>query len=268
MDDHETHARGNLMDQLTIGLNNSKCGICFITKRYSESKNCVLELTYMHENDIPFIIVMVEDIKPKDLGAVGLLITPKTRLNFYKQDHDFDNIWSNERFLRLTETIQYFIDKYEKEKNFAKINNSRSTINSFTSFETVPEEISKNHALNKQVSNTTSSGSEIASHFLRGNELTIRDLENECYKIVHSSNLRDMLSKDRFSIDNIMFDPAQKLIKDFRRWYKSHNDPKFSKPLIELLLNNSKMENWPSEFTTKELLLKNKEAFLNIKWCK
>ena len=135
MDDHETHARGNLMDQLTIGLNNSKCAICFITKRYSESKNCVLELTYMHENDIPFIIVMVEDIKPKDLGAVGLLITPKTRLNFYKQDHDFGNIWSNERFSRLTETIQYFIDKYEQEKNFAKINNSRSTINSFTSFE-------------------------------------------------------------------------------------------------------------------------------------
>jgi len=76
-----------------------------------------------------------------------------------------------------------------------------------------------------------------------------------------------MLSKDRFSIDDIMFDPAEKLIKDFRKWYKSHNDPKFSKPLIELLLNNSKMENWPSEFTTKELLFKNKEAFLNIK-CK
>ena len=64
---------------------------------------------------------MMEDIKPKDLGAVGLLITPKTRLNFFKQNDDF-NLWSNERFMRLTQAIQYFTGKTSEENSVAAIN--------------------------------------------------------------------------------------------------------------------------------------------------
>ena len=105
MDDHSTDGSGNLMKQIITGLNQSTCAICFITKKYSESKHCITELTYIYQNDIPFIVLMMEDIRPKDLHEVGLMITPKTRLNFSTEQ----NPWSSEKFELLLKSVEAFV---------------------------------------------------------------------------------------------------------------------------------------------------------------
>ena len=78
---------------------------------------------------------------------------------------------------------------------------------------------------------------------------------------------RDRISNSKFSIDDIIEDPKDSQFESFKEWYFYYNSPKFSKELLDLLVKNSKMSNWPVEFSTKELLEQNEHKFKKIK-CK
>ena len=74
LDEQETDASGNLFEQLAKGLNNSKIVLCFITKEYCKSENCISEITYARDNCIPIIVLMMERLNLKEIGSVGFII--------------------------------------------------------------------------------------------------------------------------------------------------------------------------------------------------
>ena len=124
MDEHELKPTGNLYDQLTTGLNNSKYVLCFITKKYSQSKNCKFEIEYasnLNENNENKIIVkMMEDLKMREIGSVGMIINVKTRINMFQQSK-LENIWSGELFELLLKSIQITITEEKDSPNCKKL---------------------------------------------------------------------------------------------------------------------------------------------------
>ena len=93
MDDHELNPSGNLYDQLVTGLKSSKYFLCFITKKYSESKDCKFEIEYASNLNAKIIVIMMEDLQMKEIGSVGWIINVKTRIRMFQQVKS-ENIYS------------------------------------------------------------------------------------------------------------------------------------------------------------------------------
>jgi hypothetical protein len=124
MDEHELKGGTNLYDQITKGLNDTVCLIALVTKKYSKSENCKLEIEYAQSNNIPMIVLMMERIEIKDLGSVGLVINRKTRLNFYKEA-DKTKLWTGELFDSLLKSVEEF---KPKRKSFLKSKHGKCVI--------------------------------------------------------------------------------------------------------------------------------------------
>ena len=77
LDEQETDASGNLFEQLAKGLNNSKIVLCFITREYCKSENCISEITYARDNCIPIIVLMMERL---NLMITSELCDPNTKM--------------------------------------------------------------------------------------------------------------------------------------------------------------------------------------------
>lgn len=116
MDEFELKAGGNLYDQITHGLNESHCLVALVTKKYSKSENCKLEIEYAQTNNIPMIVLMMDRVQIKDIGSVGLVINRKTRLNFYKET-DKLKLWTGELFDSFIQSVNEFIPKKNKKKS-------------------------------------------------------------------------------------------------------------------------------------------------------
>lgn len=96
-------------EQLDTYLSDTKCVLCFITKKYSETDNCKNEIIYARNNKIPIIVLMLEKVSTKDLGEVGSIISLLTRLYFYDKvlkETDFSKIWEGETFDSLIKSIR------------------------------------------------------------------------------------------------------------------------------------------------------------------
>jgi len=74
--------------------------------------------------------------------------------------------------------------------------------------------------------------------------------------------LRKYKIKD-FNIDDICEDPTadKTLVKKLQEYFKNIS---LTDEQVELILNNSKMCNWPEKFKSKRLLERNKEKFKEL----
>ena len=63
-----------LSGQLANAIRNSKIFLCFITKKYSESHNCNLEIEYANTLRKKIMVLMIEPLEIEELDAVGFLI--------------------------------------------------------------------------------------------------------------------------------------------------------------------------------------------------
>ena len=77
-----------------------------------------------------------------------------------------------------------------------------------------------------------------------------------------TKNGRKYKIKD-FNIDDIFEDPTadKTLVKRLQEFFKKKS---FTDEQVELMLNNSKMCNWPEKFKSKRLLERNKEKFKEL----
>ena len=90
-----------LYTEIEKGIRASHVFICFISKDYCESDNCVKELSFAHENRKKILPIMLD----RDMcNGVGFLISNLLRFNSYRAPDAF-NPWSNEHFERLVHTI-------------------------------------------------------------------------------------------------------------------------------------------------------------------
>jgi hypothetical protein len=105
LDDVQLDSR-NLFEQLIQGINDSRLFLCCITKKYSQSDNCIREINYASINKLPLVIVMLEKLNINELGSIGFIIASLTRFNFYNQISN-DNVWSGEIFDSMMKSIQF-----------------------------------------------------------------------------------------------------------------------------------------------------------------
>jgi hypothetical protein len=125
MDDLELDSR-MLYQQLCDGINNSKCFLCLVTKKYSESDNCIREINFatisksklivfvnlisvclffkeMNFKFIaPLIIAMLEELDISKIGSVGFIIASLTRFNYFEEK---DVVWSGRTFENMMKSI-------------------------------------------------------------------------------------------------------------------------------------------------------------------
>jgi hypothetical protein len=89
----------DFLTQLGIinGITNSSVVLCCITKKYTESKNCVREITFADQSSKPLEILMFERLKVNEIGEIGFIIAPIIRHNLYKIPQIF-NEWTGTEF--------------------------------------------------------------------------------------------------------------------------------------------------------------------------
>lgn len=107
MDDLELDNR-MLYEQLCDGIINSKCFLCCITKKYTESDNCIKEINFACLNKTPLVIAMLEDLNISETKSVGFIIAPLTRFNFY-YEKDMSRLWSGNSFDSMVKSIQSIV---------------------------------------------------------------------------------------------------------------------------------------------------------------
>ncbi len=87
------------------GIKNSSVVLCCITKKYTESKTCVREITFADEISKPIEILMFEKLKVGEIGSVGFIIAPIVRHNLYKIPHIF-NEWKGDEFDAILKSVE------------------------------------------------------------------------------------------------------------------------------------------------------------------
>ncbi len=76
-----------------------------ITKKYTESKNCVREITYADQISKPLEILMCEKLKVDEIGEIGFIIAPIVRHNLYKIPQIFRN-WKGPEFDTILKCVK------------------------------------------------------------------------------------------------------------------------------------------------------------------
>ena len=98
-----------LYDQLVNGIKNSKIFLCCITKKYSESFNCIREINYASELRKPFIVLMFEELSINEIGCVGFIITPLLRFNCFMDKTMLYN-WSGPIFESMLKSLNNYLN--------------------------------------------------------------------------------------------------------------------------------------------------------------
>lgn len=84
-DEQTLSTKDVLKPQIAKGISESDFFLCFITKKYAQSENCVKETHYADMLKKHIIPVMLEDIELRDLkGGLAFLLYPTIRINYYK----------------------------------------------------------------------------------------------------------------------------------------------------------------------------------------
>jgi hypothetical protein len=86
------------------GIRNSSVVLCCITKKYTESKNCVREITFADQYSKPLEILMFERLNIDEIGEIGFIIVPIVRHNLYKIPHIF-NDWKGTEFDAILKSV-------------------------------------------------------------------------------------------------------------------------------------------------------------------
>ena len=99
-----------MFKELSESIRNSKIFLCCITKKYSESKNCIKEINYAATLDKKFIVLMWERLQMDDLNEVGFIINPLVRYNCY-QHKEILQSWSGPYFEYLMHNINKLLNR-------------------------------------------------------------------------------------------------------------------------------------------------------------
>ena len=93
------------MKGIMNGIRCSSVVLCCITKKYTESKNCVREITFADQISKPLEILMCEKLKVDEIGEIGFIITPIVRHNLYKIPQIFTN-WKGTEFDTILKCVK------------------------------------------------------------------------------------------------------------------------------------------------------------------
>jgi len=93
-----------LYDQLTEGIKKSTVFLCCVTKKYTESVNCIRELNFASESKKTMIVLMFERLQINEIGSVGFIISPLTRYNCYNDNKIFYT-WSGPIFDSILKSL-------------------------------------------------------------------------------------------------------------------------------------------------------------------
>ena len=90
-----------LTDQLAKAIKMSKIFLCCLTQKYSESKNCKLEINYANDLGKPMLVLAIERPNLDRLGGIGFIISSTVRKNCYKHPET----WFNDDFESIHKSI-------------------------------------------------------------------------------------------------------------------------------------------------------------------
>jgi len=93
------------MTGIINGIRLSSVVLCCINKKYTESKNCVREITFADQISKPLEILMFEKLKVDETGEIGFIIAPIVRHNLYKIPHIFKN-WEGTEFDAILKCVK------------------------------------------------------------------------------------------------------------------------------------------------------------------
>ena len=99
--DRKLNAGNKLYTEIEKGMTESHLIICFISKFYCNSEDCVKELSFAHENKKKILPIMLER---ETSNGVGFLVANILKFYAFKEPDTFEP-WSNQHFEKLTQTI-------------------------------------------------------------------------------------------------------------------------------------------------------------------
>ena len=203
--DEKSLTHESLYNQIASGIKNSSIFLCCVTKKYSESANCEKEITFANELQKPLIVLMMERIELRELGAVGFIISPKTRFMCYKEPEMFNNSSS-----KVFDTI---IKSIKMELNSSNNSNENKKTNFHENFSNKEIIFSKNHKNEIRKMNEF----EFISNIDKNNETYINDLIKTQLKelLIYSSDFQNIKKLPNFKEieDTIHFDSIIKSVK-------------------------------------------------------
>jgi hypothetical protein len=105
--DRDLHAGNKLYTEIEKGMQESNLVICFISKSYCESEDCVKELSFAHEKRKNILPIMLER---EVSNGVGFLLSNILKFYAFKQPDTFEP-WSKDHFNRLSQTVFDLLSK-------------------------------------------------------------------------------------------------------------------------------------------------------------
>lgn len=122
------HNTNNFNKKLKF-LNQSKCMLSLVTKKYCESIECLKEISFASQTNKPLILLMLEDLnmnklETKDSNNNKYHIEPYLKIDLFKQNEN-----KEEMIESMIESIQLNLDKLNKQLQSNSNNNNTSTAN-------------------------------------------------------------------------------------------------------------------------------------------
>jgi len=99
-----------LYEQLVNGIKKSTLFLCCVTKKYTQSDNCIREITFASESKRPIVVLMFQDLPINELGSVGFIIGPLLRHNCFNDINIFHS-WSGDCFNSILKSINSILNK-------------------------------------------------------------------------------------------------------------------------------------------------------------
>lgn len=100
---------GDINDSMAEGVDNCKAIVCFMSDKYSSSKNCKRELTYADTQDKPIVPCMADPKPWKQTGWLGIITAGLLYINF-RDDSNLDDKIDSLASEILTQTGRSWLD--------------------------------------------------------------------------------------------------------------------------------------------------------------
>ena len=122
-DKEKLNSSKSINEQIFEGISESEMFLCFMTRLYSLSENCVDEILYAKNEKKRIIFVMLEYANIEELGGeIGTIINGRTKINAYKEISLFKEGFGDE-FKKLLKSLINALDlslKIESEVSCKK----------------------------------------------------------------------------------------------------------------------------------------------------
>jgi hypothetical protein len=96
-------------EQIYEGISESEMFLCFMTRLYSLSDNCIDEVLYAKNEKKRILFVMLEYASGEELGEVGAIMNGRSKINAYKEISLFKDGFGDE-FKKLLKSLTNVLD--------------------------------------------------------------------------------------------------------------------------------------------------------------